>query len=867
MKKVLMFFKQRWVISLLGMLSLGLLIWFIGPLFAFAGYAPLEDEAHRWYLVGSILLVWGTIRCWSYFKTKKQNSHVIAAMADVDDSSLSVDEQASQDEVQALQYRLEEALGVLKDTRLGSGPDKQFLYQLPWYIVIGPPGAGKTTLLKNSNLKFPLSDRFGKDAVRGVGGTRNCDWWFAEDAVLLDTAGRYTTQDSHEPVDQAAWLGFLDLLKKNRSRRPINGVIVAVSIADFLEQKSDQHLAQARAIRQRIQELHERFNIHFPVYLLFTKCDLLSGFMEYFDDLDRGNRSQVWGMTFDLDEQEKQNNVEQFRFEFDLLQQQLQQQLIDKLERERGAERRNQIYTFPQQFASLNELIPPFLEELFQSSRYAQEIMFRGVYFTSATQEGSPIDRIMGALSNSYGLDSQARSAFGGEGKSFFINDLLSGVIFPESGLAGTNLQLEKKRSWLQRGAFAGVVLLTAVMATTWVISYFGNKAYIEDMATQMATIHQKIDGINPGSTDVISILPLLDEVRDMPGAYADQQSDSVPWSLTFGLYQGDKLGGAAISLYRRLLKDVFLPRLMLRIETQLQNNTHKTDYLYEALKVYLMLASSERYDASAINAWYSLDWKYNLPLEVTNTQRDALNSHLAALLEVRPAPLPRPLAQGLIKQTRQILQNTPIEKRVYARLKLDLINNDVEDFRVSDKAGREASLILSSKSGQPLTTGVPGLYTCKGYTNVFLTNNERLIAQQAGNNWVLGDNETLMLSIEELDVLRENVLKLYLLDYIQHWDDLLEDIIIKSVSSQVQLVEMLNIISGPNSPIKFYLRAVAQETSMSCLAKGNKSILTTAGEKFDAAKESLESIMRTSPRSYGSVTSEISPQYGNGAL
>ena len=566
MKKFLTFFKQRWVISLFGLFALGLLIWFIGPLFAFADYAPLEAEANRWYLLGSILLFWIATRCWSYFKAKKENNQLMAAMAGADDSGLSIDEQASQDEVEALQNRLDEALGVLKDTRLGSGANKQFLYQLPWYIIIGPPGAGKTTLLKNSELKFPLSDRYGKDAVRGVGGTRNCDWWFTDDAVLLDTAGRYTTQDSHGPVDQAAWLGFLDLLKKKRSRRPINGVVVAVSIADLLEQTSEQYLVQARAIRQRIHELHERFNIHFPVYLLFTKCDLLAGFMEYFDELGRESRSQVWGMTFDLDEQEKRNNVEQFKVEFDLLQQQLQQQLLDKLERERGAERRNQIYTFPQQFASLSELIAPFLDELLQSSRYAEDVMFRGVYFTSATQEGSPIDRIMGALANSYGLDAGARAMATGDGKSFFINQLLQGVIFPESGLAGTNLKLEKKRSWFQRGAFIAVTVVTAAMATIWMSSYFGNKAYIDEVATQTAAIHQQVDEIDPYATDVLAILPLLNEVRQMPGAYADQQDETTPWSLTFGLYQGDKLGDAAVSLYQRLLKDVFLPRLMARI-------------------------------------------------------------------------------------------------------------------------------------------------------------------------------------------------------------------------------------------------------------------------------------------------------------
>ena len=171
-----------------------------------------------------------------------------------------------------------------------------------------------------------------------------------------------------------------------------------VSLSDLLEQNSEQSLAQARAIRKRIQELHERFNIRFPVYLLFTKSDLLAGFMEYFDDLDRDECSQVWGMTFKLDERGKQNFAEQFRGEFDLLQQQLQNQLLDKLERERGRDRREHIYTFPQQFGALNELVIPFIEELFLSSRYAHDVMFRGVYFTSATQEGSPINRSHGGF-------------------------------------------------------------------------------------------------------------------------------------------------------------------------------------------------------------------------------------------------------------------------------------------------------------------------------------------------------------------------------------------------------------------------------------------------------------------------------------
>ncbi len=858
MKKLLNFIRQRWFISLLGIVALGLLIWFVGPLFAFADYSPLEPEGNRWAVIIGLFVLWLCIQIWSYYKNKKQNNQVLAAMVASPEPSLSPDQQASIDELQTLKTRMQEALDILKKTRLGGGFDRQFLYQLPWYVIIGPPGSGKTTLLKNSDLKFPLSDRYGKDAIRGVGGTRNCDWWFADDAVLLDTAGRYTTQDSHESVDQAAWLGFLDLLKKYRSRRPISGVIIAVSVSDLLQQNSEQQLQQATAIRKRVQELYDRFNIRFPIYLLFTKCDLLAGFMEFFDDLDHDQRSQVWGMTFPLDEQGKQNTLELFNSEFALLQQHLQRQLLYKLERERSAERRNQIYTFPQQFSSLHGLIRPFLEEVFQTSRYAHPTMFRGVYFTSATQEGSPIDRIMGALANSFGLDNQLQNAAAGQGKSFFINRLLRAVIFAESGLAGANLKLERKRFWLQRGAFVGVAAVAILMAAVWTTSYMRNQAFIEDVSAKTRNLQHDIEGIDPEQPDPLAVLPILNRARDLPGGFADQQHGA-PWSLRFGLYQGDKLGDAAVSLYHKLLKNVFLPRLLTRLETQLQNNTNNTEYLYEALKVYLMIASAEHYDAAAIDNWFKLDWKYNLPLEVTTDQRDSLNGHLQALLAVRPAPMPRPLNAQLISQTRELIRDTPIAQRVYSRLKLELNSNAVPEYRVSEKAGRDAPLILASKSGKPLSSGVPGLFTCAGYKDVFLPNQERLIDQQASDNWVFGVEQEKTLSKAELNVLREDVLKLYLQDYIKHWEELLEDIQLKPFTGQVQMVEMLNIISGERSPIKLFLQSVDQETSMSCLVKKDDSLLAKASEKFDSARSSLDRIMSTSPEARGSAPSQVS--------
>jgi type VI secretion system protein ImpL len=93
-----------------------------------------------------------------------------------------------------------EAIATLKRT----ARHRNFLYDLPWYLIISPPGAGKTTALVKSGLRFPLAGSGEAQPVSGVGGTRYCDWWFTDDAVIIDTAGRYTTQDSDADADGKA---------------------------------------------------------------------------------------------------------------------------------------------------------------------------------------------------------------------------------------------------------------------------------------------------------------------------------------------------------------------------------------------------------------------------------------------------------------------------------------------------------------------------------------------------------------------------------------------------------------------------------------------------------------------------------------
>ena len=103
-------------------------------------------------------------------------------------------------------------------------------------------------------------------------------------------------------MDGAGWLGFLRLLKQHRRRQPLNGVVVAISLSDLAALDEDERHAHARAIRRRVRELHDQLGVRVPIYAVFTKTDLIAGFVEFFDNLGKEEREQVWGMTFPLDE-------------------------------------------------------------------------------------------------------------------------------------------------------------------------------------------------------------------------------------------------------------------------------------------------------------------------------------------------------------------------------------------------------------------------------------------------------------------------------------------------------------------------------------------------------------------------------------
>ncbi len=845
MKKIGAILLSRWVLSGLAVLVLCLAIWFFGPLLGSGVSYPLEPVLPRAVMVGVLAFLWFVLNWRRHVKERARDRKLIAAVTEP--TPADPDETATAEEMAEVRDRLRDALATLRTSRRRRWWQRgAHLYELPWYMFIGPPGAGKTTALTASGLNFPLDAGKAPGPVKGVGGTRNCDWWFTDDAVLIDTAGRYTTQDSRESVDRAAWQGFLGLLKTQRTRQPINGVFVAISLSDLATSSPAERTAHARAIKGRIRELQTQFGIRFPIYVLFTKCDLVAGFAEFFANLGKEEREQVWGVTFPLDEgAEPGGAVAHFPEEFDLLVERLNDRLVERMQAEPDVAARSLVYGFPQQFASLRPVADDFLLEIFRPSRLEERPLLRGVYFTSGTQNGTPIDRLLGAISDQFGLQRQAVTSFSGAGKSFFLHRTLTDVAFAEAGVVAVDAKLERRQRLVQRGSWALAGLVLVLLTAGWATSYVQNLGLIgrtEQAADTYAGQYLALAKDDAAPNALQPILPALATLRDMPGGFAEREAGT-SWLAGFGLGQRAKLGSQAVAAYYRALNGLLLPRLLARLETQMQGHLNNSEFLYQALKVYLILGRGGPLDAPLVEQWMAADFNASVPEPAA---RAALNEHVAALLD-RPVTA-IPLNGPLIDQVRGILRQIPLAQRAYQRILGSEEAKALPPWRYADKAGAAAAGVLQLRSGKSLDTGVDGIFTFAGYHDTFAKLLPEVTDDAAEDSWVMGRADRVggdgRVPVPQL---RQDVLGLYLDEYVRKWDGLITDLAIKPFKTMNEGLDELNTLSGPNSPLRNVFQAFNTETQLVVVTTADR--LAESSGKLATAEAQREAMTRINMR------------------
>ncbi len=713
------------------------------------------------------------------------------------------------EEMHQMNQRFSEALSTLKKLKFKGKGNKKALYELPWYIIIGPPGSGKTTALVHSSLDFPLAEQFGKGALQGIGGTRNCDWWFTNEAVLIDTAGRYTTQDSHKVVDSSAWEGFLQLLKKNRRRRPINGAIIAISIHDLLLQTEEERIQHAKTIRTRIDELMDKLEIRFPIYLMFTKADLVSGFSEYFEDLSKEEREQVWGTT--LPNAPKPSQSPDFEYldkEYQKLLERLYSREISRIHAERDVKRRAAIQGFPQQVENLKSVIDSFVKQTFVKNRYQFQPYLRGIYFTSGTQDGTPIDRMMSSVSSNFGFARENVQLQQSQGKSFFLGNVFRDVIFPESELVGSNRKFEVLIKWAQRAAYAGIAILSIGLLTVWAGSITRHNMFMSEVQSYVGEFNAENKRLSLWNKDLRVVLPTLNALAKASIVY-DQEEH--PWLSGMGLYDGN-VDDSADDAYEAQLKELFLPRIINYLEKQIQKG-HKGGDLYNSFRTYLMFNKTQQMDKQLISDWFITDWTQNMQGEAS--RRKELELHLKALLELDLEPVQ--LNQRIISQTRSTLLRVPVHKRIYSRVRTKPeFNQKIDVLNMFGEGVRDVYEITPSVERALL---VPYMFTKEGYENIDLSTDSPVIADIVNERWVLSDDENARVDFvkDDLDEISERVKELYMADYVSHWKKVFNALKLAKFTSVKQAGEVLASFTDPvYSPLLSILQVGASNTQLS---------------------------------------------------
>ena len=859
-KKLFKFLFNSAVLTIIGLAVISVLIWWIGPLVTVGRFTPFVSELARIILIVVLVLLVVCRIILVRWRARRASHHLtdglIKATVNKDDKQTS--ENAEQ---KILNTRFAEAVTSLRKMRLHAAGKKpgwrdwislssgSYLYELPWYVFIGAPGAGKTTALVNSGLSFPLAEKFGPGAIQGVGGTRNCDWWFTDEAVLIDTAGRYTTQDSHQSEDKTAWESFLGLLKKSRPRRPLNGVFLTVSIADLLNQGAEARSALATSIRARLMELDTGLATRLPVYVLVTKSDLLHGFNEYFANLSKEQRAQVWGFTLPVESKADSADFGKILDkEFDLLAQRLDAALVERMQHETDSVRRAAIFGFPMQFASVGPLLADLMNQVLSGSKFTQTPWVRGVYFTSGTQEGSPIDRMMGNLARGFGIAQSVLPPQKSSARSYFLTSLLQKVVFSEQRLASADMRWERRRHIMRMSAFGMMGLVTAVLIGGWTISALRNLDYLETVEAQVEPARISLAAMPARMQNPTSAAPVLQSLRNMWLVPAIDE-ESPPTLMGLGLYQGEKINGAASLAHQKALNDVFLPQLAHRLEDQLRDaQKDNLEFAYEALKSYVMLHETERFDAEGLKAWITLDWNRSLDRGVPAEQRKALESQLDILLSQGAPRSPLPKDENLVRNVRAMLATYPLEQRIFSRLKRMRTGSDIAAFTVANAAGPSAPLVLERASGRPLTEGVPGMFTYDGYHKRFQASVSQLTDLMASEEpWVLGLERTSVAKTRDavgLADLTDRVRRIYLENYIKEWDALIADVRVQRAGGLEKNIQLSRALSGSSSPYVSFLRAAVRETTLIRAEDTAKNVVSQAGEKVRQTRETLEGLI-----------------------
>ena len=367
------------------------------------------------------------------------------------------------------------------------------LYVLPWYLIIGKAGTGKTTALARARLSSPIQRvRQGERPAQTV----NYDWWFFDEAVVLDCAGRYVAADDSEQ-DRKEWNIGLDLLAKYRSREGVNGLVLAVSADRLISPDLDLLAEEGRVIRQRIDQLIRLFGKRFPIYILVTKCDLIYGFEGWTTALPRDDLKQALGYLDDASPLDAsaadQPDPAAHQTSFIARAMGVIGGRLRALRNTLGARSANfgpDLLLFPNELAALEGGLEAFTRACLGAHPYLEAPLLRGLFFSSGQQQGGAVSRLADELL-------PTSPAHGTTNAGLFLHEFF-GRILPGDRHVGQPAQ--SKNPWIKVTENIGLtawLLLTSALAIALTVGFVHDMKTLDEIETNYpfgATLGGKLE-------------------------------------------------------------------------------------------------------------------------------------------------------------------------------------------------------------------------------------------------------------------------------------------------------------------------------------------------------------------------------------
>ncbi len=842
MRRLWQFLTDTRYLSALAFLSLGAVL-YLG--------AELLEIAALWALAALALVaaVWGAL-WWRRRRREKRAAQELeralrlaaesaAAKAAADGADGAKPGQAGE-ELDQLRKGLLKAIDTIKSSKLGQVAGPNALYELPWYMIIGNPAAGKSSAVTHSGLQFPVGDG---DVVRGVGGTRNCDWYFTTEGILLDTAGRYSVLDEH----RSEWFGFLELLKRHRPKAPINGIIIAVCLAELGGDAPGLGRDLARSLRQRVQDLVERLEVFAPLYVVFTKTDLVPGFGQFFADAERSERERVWGATMPY--KRKAGSADLLTFfdqSFDELHDGLTEMSLANMAHRRRERMPPGVFTFPLEFAALKGALRIFISTLFEENPFQYQPVFRGFYFTSALQEGEPLRASSRQVAQRFALDytepppppASARQ------HGYFLLDLFQKVVFADKYLVSN--YASKSKIQLKYAVFFGATIALGLCLGGWSWSYLGNRQLLANVQADL----DKVVSLQDKRLDLQSRLEALEIMQDRI-EQLEKYRVQRPWSLRMGLYQGELLERKLREEYFSGVREVMLKPVAANIEALLAEMNANAEQLqpvqrgpaaaaapppasrqfqeasptnvedaYNALKAYLMLVDKSHAEPSHLNDQMARFWRNWLESNRGAMPREQMIRSAERLMTFYLAQLADPswprveqklaLVDQARENLRRVVRGMPARERVYADIK-------------ARAATRFPPMTVARIVGEQDQALVAGSYAIAGgFTRQAWEKFVESAFKDAANgelksaDWVLKSASTDDLTLEgSPEQIQKGLVELYKADYAREWQRFVQGVAVSEMRGFDGAVLAMNRLGDPqSSPLAKLLETIHRETS-----------------------------------------------------